>query len=106
MSEVRIRLPREYKKGDVISVRALVEHPMEIIARDKDGKVIEKNYNFIHTVTITFNGKPVMKGEITQAVSANPFLEFPLRVSEPGTLQIVFEDTMGKKYTGTAEVKF
>lgn len=106
MSEVRIRLPRDYKKDQVINVRALVQHPMEIVARDKDGKVIEKDYNFIHSVTITFNGKEVMKGEMTQALSANPFIEFPLRVTEPGTLEIVFEDTTGKTYKGTAEVKF
>jgi len=106
MSEVRIRLPKSVSKDDVISVRALVQHPMEIVARDKDGKPVDKVYNFIHSVTVTYNGKEVMKGEMTQALSANPFIEFPLKASEPGTLQIVFEDTTGKKYTGSAEVKF
>lgn len=106
MAEVRIRLPRSYKKDEVISVRALVQHPMEIVQRDKDGKAVDRIYNFIHTVTVTFNGNEVMKGEMTQSLSANPFIEFPLKVSEPGTLQIVFEDTAGRKYTGSTEVKF
>lgn len=104
MAEVRIRLPKSYQKDEVISVRALVQHPMEIVER-KDGKAVDRVYNFIHSVTVTFNGKEVMKGEMTQSLSANPFIEFPLKVTEPGKLEIVFEDTAGRKYTGSAEVK-
>lgn len=103
---VRIRVPSKITRGEEFQVRALVVHPMEIVARDKDGKVIEKNYNFIHTVTASFNGKEVMRGEMTQAVSANPTIAFPLTLSEPGKLVITFEDTMGAKHSGSVDIKF
>ena len=41
MAEVRIRVPKTVKQGETITVRALVPHPMEVIQRDKDGKVVE-----------------------------------------------------------------
>jgi sulfur-oxidizing protein SoxZ len=106
MAEVRIRLPREISEGETISVRALVPHPMEIVARDGDGNVIDKDYNFIHSLTITYNDKTIMKGEMTQALSANPFIEFPLKVTAPGTLVVTFEDTTGAVHTGSVDVKW
>lgn len=106
MAEVRIRVPKTIKKGDTITVRALVPHPMEIVQRDKDGKVVEKNYNYIHTARVTFNGKEVMTAQITQSVSANPVLAFRLKADAPGKLEITFEDSTGAKHAGSAEIKF
>jgi len=106
VGRVSIRLPSAIKQGDVIRVRSLVIHPMELVQRDKQGKIIPKNYNFIHTVSVNYNGKEVMGAETTQAVSQNPLFTFPLRVGEPGTLTVSFLDSMGKKYEGSAEVRF
>lgn len=103
---VRIRLPQEIKQGEVIRIRALVPHAMEVVQRDSDGNVVEKNYNFIHSVVITYNGKEIMRGQLTQSISANPYLEFPVRVSEPGIVEITFEDTHGEVYTGRAEIAY
>ncbi len=106
IGQVRIRVPSRITRGEVIKVRSLVVHPMQIVQRDNDNKVIEKNYNFIHTVVVTFNEKEVLRGETTQAVSENPFFAFTLRATEPGKLTITFMDTTGKKYEGSAEIKF
>ncbi len=106
MADVKIRLPKTVAKGELISVRALVTHPMEVVERGKDGKIVERVYNFIHTVTVSYNGKTIMSGEMTQSLSANPFIEFPLKANEPGKLTITFEDSTGEKHTGTADVAF
>jgi hypothetical protein len=89
----------------VIRVRTLVIHPQEIVQRDKGNKIIAKNYHFIHTMTATFNGKEVMRSELTQGVSQNPSFIFPLKVDRPGKLTVGFADTLGKTYEGTADVK-
>lgn len=104
--EVRIRLPRSISQGEVIIVRALVSHPMDMLERDSSGSVIARDYNYIHSVTVTFNDREVMKGDLTQSISTNPYLEFPLRVTEPGVLTISFEDTTGAVHSGSVEVKF
>ena len=106
VGRVSIRLPSTIKSGEVIRVRTLVIHPMEIVQRDKQGKIIPKNYHFIHTMVVAFNGKQIMRTEITQGVSQNPSFTFPLRVEKPGTLTVSFSDTMGKEYRGQAEIKF
>lgn len=106
IGKVRIRLPSNIRPGAVVRVRALVIHPMETLAREKDGKIIPKNYLFVNQVLVTYNGKEILQAELTQAVSENPFFAFPVKVTEPGVLKITFVDTHGGKYEGTAEVKF
>jgi len=106
VGRVSIRLPSSIKQGDVIRVRTLVIHPMELVLRDKANKIIPKNYHFIHTMTVAFNGKEVMRTELTQGVSQNPSLTFPLKVERPGKLTVSFADTVGKSYEGAAEIKF
>ena len=106
IGRVSIRLPSSIKQGDVIRVRALVIHPMELVQRDKQGKIIPKNYHFIHTMAVAFNGKEIMRAEMTQAVSQNPSFTFPLKVDGPGRLTVTFADTVGKSYEGSSEIKF
>lgn len=103
--QVRIRLPEKIKAGDVVTVRALVTHPMEIMAF-KDGKPLEKSYNFIHKVEAAYNGRKVFEATTTQAVSQNPFISFQVKVDAPGVVKILFHDTQGKIYEGQAEIKF
>jgi sulfur-oxidizing protein SoxZ len=101
-----MRVPTPTKKGEIVTVRTLITHPMEIMRRDKAGKVIDKNYNFVYKVVATYNGKKILEVETTQSVSQNPLFAFPLKVDEPGVLKIAFTDTQGKTYEGTAEIKF
>lgn len=103
---VRIRLPGEMKQGEVVRIRALVPHQMEVVERDSDGNVVDRVYNFIHSVTVTYNGKEIMRGELTQGISANPYIEFPVRLTEAGKVVVTFEDTMGNSYSGEAEINF
>lgn len=105
LGQVRIRVPEKAKAGEVVTVRVLVTHPMEIM-EFKDGKPVVKNYSFVHRVEATYNGKKVFEAEITQAVSQNPLLAFPIKVMEPGTVKVTFHDTQGKTYTGEAQIKF
>jgi len=106
IGRVSIRLPSTIKQGDVIRVRTLVIHPMDLVQRDKQGKIVPKNYNFIHTMRVDYNGKEVLRVETTQAVSQNPLFTFPLKAEGPGKLTVTFFDTTGKTYQGNAEVRF
>ena len=106
IGKVRLRVPSSIKAGDVVKVRSLVIHPMERIERDAQGKVIDKKYNFIDKVTVTYLGKTVVSFDTTQNVSENPFFSFAFKATDPGPLKIVFTDTTGNKYEGTADIKF
>src|SRR5215475_15409378 len=105
VGRVRIRLPGSIKPGDIVKVRVLVVHPMEIVER-KDGKVVDKNYHFINRVIVTYLDKEIAQVETTQSISENPFFTFAFRATEPGVLRVTFLDTHGGKYEGTADIKF
>jgi len=106
IGKVRIRIPSSIKRGDVVRVRSLVIHPMEIVQRDKAGKPVDKNYLFINKVIVTFNGREILQADTTQSISENPFFSFTFKATEPGLLKITFLDTHGGKYEGTADIKF
>jgi sulfur-oxidizing protein SoxZ len=106
IGRVRIRLPSTIRQGDLVRVRSLIIHPMELVQRDKAGNIIAKNYNFIDLVTVTYNGKEVMRAETTQGISQNPLVTFALKVDRPGKLTVTYADTTGKTYEGSADIKF
>ncbi len=104
VGRVRIRLPSSIKAGEVVKVRVMVMHPMEIVER-KDGKPVDKNYQFINRVLVTYGGREVAQFETSQSISENPFFTFAVRATEPGQLKVTFLDTRGGKYEGTADIK-
>ena len=106
IGKVRLRVPSTIKAGDVIRVRCLVIHPMERIERDAQGKIIDRNYNYITRVTATYLGKPVVAFDLTQSVSENPAFTFALKATAPGTVTVTFVDTHGGKYEGSADIVF
>ena len=106
IGKVRVRIPSSIKAGDVVKVRTLVIHPMERIERDAQGKIIDKKYNYINKVTVTYLGKTVVSFDTTQSVSENPFFSFAVKATDPGPLKIVFTDTTGGRYEGTVDIKF
>src|SRR5688572_25532373 len=105
IGRVRIRIPSSIKPGEVIKVRVLVMHPMEIVER-KDGKPVDKNYRFISRVVVPYLGREVAQFETSQSVSESPFCSFAVRATDPGPLKVTFLDTHGGKYEGTADIKF
>ena len=106
IGKVRLRVPSSIKAGDVVQVRALVIHPMERIERDAQGKIIQKTYNYIDKVIVTYLGKTVTTFETTQNVAENPFFSFTFKATDPGVLKVQFLDTTGGRFEGTADIKF
>lgn len=105
IGRVRIRIPSSIKQGDVVKVRVLVIHPMEIVQR-RDGKPVDKNYHFINRVVVTYVGREIAQFETTQSISENPFFSFAFKAMEAGPLKVTFLDTHGGKYEGTTDIKF
>ena len=77
-------------------VRVLMSHPMETGQRKgPDGKVIP--LHFIQNLTVKVNGKTVMEGQISQAVSRNPVFSFRLKGGAKGDkIQVSWLDNKGE----------
>src|SRR2546425_11776012 len=101
---VRLRIPSSIRPGDIVQVRSIVIHPMERIERDAQGKIIQKNYNYINKGIVTYLGKTVATFDTTQSVAENPFFSFAFKATDPGQLKVQFLDTTGGRYEGTVAI--
>lgn len=91
MAKPRIKLPDAVKVGEVIEVRAIMQHVMETGNRkDANGQVVPRN--IIHTFVAKYDGDVVFSGEFGPGISSNPSLAFFLRVSGPGQLELTWID--------------
>ena len=81
--------------GGNTDVRVLMTHPMETGQRkDADGKLLPMH--FIQNVLVKVNGKTVMEGQISQAVSRNPVFSFRLKGGAKGdNIEISWVDNKG-----------
>jgi sulfur-oxidizing protein SoxZ len=79
------------KKGEVVTVRTIVQHAMETgFRKDTDGKTVPQK--IVNKFDCVFNGKPVISWALGTGVSANPYLEFRFRAEEAGDLKMVWID--------------
>ena len=90
----RLKLPKEAKKGDIIEIKTLVQHPMETgLRKDASGNVIPRK--IINKFSATFNGVPLFSAELEPAVAANPYLQFTAKIDQGGTFRFTWVDDDG-----------
>ncbi|MBF0263937.1 MAG: thiosulfate oxidation carrier complex protein SoxZ [Gammaproteobacteria bacterium] len=93
-------------KGDVVTVKALIKHPMETGLRKnkKTGKMIPAH--FIQNIMCENNGKSVMNAEWGASVSKNPYLSFKFKGSNKGdTFKLTWTDNTGKTESNEVKIK-
>jgi sulfur-oxidizing protein SoxZ len=77
-------------------VRVLMTHPMETgLRKDADGKLVP--VHFIQNMTVKVNGRTVVEGQISQAVSRNPVFSFRLKGGARGDrIEVSWLDNHGE----------
>ena len=96
----RIKLDKKQaKKGDIVEVKALVQHIMESGQRkDSKGQVIPRK--ILNKFTCAVNGKEVFSVDFEPAISANPYIQFKFRATESGPVVLSWIDDDGTKIVG------
>jgi sulfur-oxidizing protein SoxZ len=90
----RIRIPPSAKKGELIEIKTLVQHPMESGQRkDERGNLVPRK--ILNRFTCKFNGRTVLDARLEPAIAANPYLAFPFRASESGSFEFTWIDDDG-----------
>jgi predicted secreted protein len=73
-----LRVPGSLKLGQVIEVRAKVDHPSDTGLSFKDGKFVrERPEFFVKQVRVSLDGQPGSEFRLTAAVSPIPLLRVP-----------------------------
>jgi sulfur-oxidizing protein SoxZ len=103
MARVLINLPQRAKRGDIIEIKTLIQHPMETGYRlDSKGAAIPRD--IINRFTCTYNGDEVFRAELHPAISANPFIAFSTVATETGELVFSWTDDRGQLQTETRQI--
>ena len=101
----KILVPPATKKGSIIYVRALLEHPEDTgFFRTPEGVPIPAY--FVQRVVVKYGDDEVAHFEWTSGVSRDPSVTFPLRATKEAPVTITWTDNKGGVYTHSADVKF
>lgn len=83
------------KKGDLLRVRAQIEHTMESgLRREADGR--PKPRNILTSFEARLGKALVFKLEPGISVAQNPYIEFTFLARESGELYMLWKDDAGK----------
>ena len=105
IGEARIRVPDRITRGEVITVNAIISHPMDTgFFRTAEGQPIPAY--FIRDVVVTYGEEEVARFEWTSGISRDPVISFPLRADREAPLTIVWTDNKGGVYKQTAPITF
>lgn len=105
IGEARIRIPDRITRGEVITVNAIVSHPMDTgFFRTPEGAPIPAY--FIKDVVVTYGDEQVARFMWTSGVSKDPIVSFTLKADREAPLTMTWTDTKGAVYRQTVNVAF
>ena len=104
MARALISVPTTAKRGQVLEIKTLVQHPMETgYRRDTMGGVVPRD--IIQHFVCTYNGEEVFRAELFPAIAANPFIAFTTVATESGTLAFTWTTGTGETQTESVAIR-
>ena len=103
MPRALITVPKTAKRGDVLEIKTLIQHPMETGYRPgADGRPLPRD--IITLFTCAYAGVEVFRADFSPAVSANPFLTFTTVATESGDIVFHWKGDNGFEQTETVSI--
>jgi sulfur-oxidizing protein SoxZ len=101
----RVKVPKKAAPNDIITIKTLINHKMESGQRKdkKTGETIPRK--IINAFTATFEGETVFAADIEPAVSANPYLQFQVKVERSGEFHFSWTDDDGSVYEARRSIE-
>ena len=104
LGAARVRVPERAKRGEVIEIRAMIEHPMESGFRlNNVGKPIPRQ--IVESFVCTYAGGEIFRATLYPAVSTNPYFLFYTVATQSGELVFTWKDDSGSVATHVARVE-
>jgi sulfur-oxidizing protein SoxZ len=103
MARVLLSIPRNARRGEIIAIRALIQHPMESGYRPgADGEVMPRD--IIRRLSCRYDGAVVFQAELSPAIAANPFLSFTTVATNSGPIELRWEGDNGFAQTESRDI--
>jgi sulfur-oxidizing protein SoxZ len=94
MPATRIVVPDKAKKGEIVEIKTIINHPQETGFRhDNVGRPIPRD--IITRFTSAYAGEEVYRMDLFTGVAANPFVGFTTIATETGDLVFEWTDQHG-----------
>ncbi len=94
MARALVNIPPKAKRGEVLTIRALISHPMETGFRySTTGAPLPRD--IITTFVATYNGEEIFRADLFPAIAANPFFTFTTAATESGTIELTWRGDNG-----------
>jgi sulfur-oxidizing protein SoxZ len=103
MARALINVPPKAKRGEIIEIKALIQHEMETGFRvDNVGKVLPRD--IITDFICRYNGEEIFRAELFPAIAANPFFVFSTTATESGTITFEWSGDNGFSATASRDI--
>ena len=105
IGQARIRVPDQIRRGDLITVNAIISHPMDTgFFRTPEGTPIPAY--FIKNVVVTYGGQEVARFDWTSGISRDPVVSFTLKADKEAPLSMVWSDNKGAIFRQSIHISF
>ncbi len=105
IGEARIRVPSRITQGDLITVNAIISHPMDTgFFRTAAGAPIPAY--FIKDVVVTYGSQEIARFEWTSGISRDPLVSFTLKADKEAPLTMVWTDNKGAVFRQSVNISF
>jgi sulfur-oxidizing protein SoxZ len=95
MAQTRIVMPARAQAGEIVTIKTLIQHPMETgFRRDDVGAPVPRD--IIERVVVTLGGEEVFRATLYPGVAANPFLMFSVAATRTAELVFTWTDMNGR----------
>jgi sulfur-oxidizing protein SoxZ len=105
IGEARIRVPSRITQDDLITVNAIISHPMDTgLFRTAEGAPIPAY--FIKHVVVTYGSQEIARFEWTSGISRDPLVSFTVKADKEAPLTMVWTDNKGAVFRQSSNISF
>lgn len=103
MKAARIVVPSIARKGEIIEIKTLIQHPMETgYRRGNVGEVIPRD--IIKSLVVLYADAEIFRADMTQGVAANPYMAFSTVAVATGDVVFTWTDEAGRSHSETVRL--
>jgi sulfur-oxidizing protein SoxZ len=95
-----IKLPRSYKKGDVIEVKTVITHPQHTGIGKK-----AKPRHFINSINVYYGDANIASLDTHASISRDPYFSFKIKVTKSAPLKVIWKDNKGNIFEKSVDIK-
>jgi sulfur-oxidizing protein SoxZ len=103
MARALVNLPKTARRGEIVTVKALIAHPMETGYRPgPNGTILPRD--IITRFTCEYAGVLVLDLDLHPAMSASPYFSFTLRAAASGPVLLTWSGDGGFHQVETVQL--